>query len=318
MSGQPESSRLSALFESALRDYEQKTKISLANHPLAEQLENCHSVEDLAAILQGQARANSAFQGSDRIMKSIKSTLSVLYNLSAIAALGDGIGLALPPTKAIRSGLGVLLHAAKDVITSEDALTDLLESIEHFLKRLDIYTKIPSTAAMDELIVKIMVEVLSTLALATKELKQGRSKKFIKSLFGGERGAEAVLQRLDRLTQDEARTTAAETLKVVYGLVQDLNGKASGDDVLKALEIIHQSASDVKRSKRDKLKEDIESWLSAPDPWKNYHMALRLRHKESAAWFLQGDTFSKWKSSGPSSLLWISGKRQLLPSRSTL
>jgi len=69
-------------------------------------------------------------------------------------------------------------QAAKGVIASEDALTDLLESIEHFLKRLDIYTKIPSTAAMDEIIVKIMVEVLSTLALATKELKQGRSSEF--------------------------------------------------------------------------------------------------------------------------------------------
>ena len=34
---------------------------------------------------------------------------------------------------------------------------------------------------------------------------------------------EAVLQRLDRLTQDEARTTAAEILRVVYGLVQDMS-----------------------------------------------------------------------------------------------
>jgi hypothetical protein len=66
-------------------------------------------------------------------------------------------------------------QAAKDVIASEDALTDLLESIEHFLKRLDIYTKIPSTVAMDEIIVKIIVELLLTLSLATKELKQGRS-----------------------------------------------------------------------------------------------------------------------------------------------
>jgi hypothetical protein len=144
-------------------------------------------------------------------------------------------------------------QAAKDVIASEDALTDLLESIEHFLKRLDIYTRIPSTAATDEIIVKIMVEVLSTLALATKELKQGRSsefvladvapaltqcdaEKFIKSLFGGEKGAEAVLQRLDRLTQDEARTTAAETLKVVYGLVQDLSEQTTSTSLLLVVE----------------------------------------------------------------------------------
>jgi len=60
------------------------------------------------------------------------------------------------------------------MIDSYDALLDLLESIAHFLRRLDIYTKIPPTPAMDEIVVKIMVELVSTLALATKELKQGR------------------------------------------------------------------------------------------------------------------------------------------------
>jgi hypothetical protein len=51
---------------------------------------------------------------------------------------------------------------------------DLLESIEHFLKRLDIYTKVPPTPAMTEIVVKILVELLSTLALATKQIRQGR------------------------------------------------------------------------------------------------------------------------------------------------
>jgi len=45
----------------------------------------------------------------------------------------------------------------------------------------------------------------------------------VKKLFGEEKDAEVVLQRLDRLTLDEARTTGAEILKVVYGLVQDLS-----------------------------------------------------------------------------------------------
>jgi hypothetical protein len=38
----------------------------------------------------------------------------------------------------------------------------------------------------------------------------------------GENEVEAVLQRLDRLTQDEARTAAAQTLDVVHGLVQNM------------------------------------------------------------------------------------------------
>ena len=42
--------------------------------------------------------------------------------------------------------------------------------------------------------------------------------KFAKKLLG-ESEVEAVLQRLDRLTQDEARMTAAQTLDIVHGLV---------------------------------------------------------------------------------------------------
>ena len=70
-------------------------------------------------------------------------------------------------------------QAAKGVTTSYDALLDLLESIEHRLKPVDIYTQIPHTLAIDELVVKIMAELLYTLALTTKELKQGGSSESI-------------------------------------------------------------------------------------------------------------------------------------------
>jgi hypothetical protein len=58
----------------------------------------------------------------------------------------------------------------------------------------------------------------------TSYVTQYSAEKLVKKLFG-EKDVEAVLQRLDRLTQDEARTTAAEILKVVYGLVQDMSGQ---------------------------------------------------------------------------------------------
>ena len=60
------------------------------------------------------------------------------------------------------------------------------------------------------------------------------------------------------------------------------------------------------------LQQNILTWLSPPDPWKNHHISCKLRHKETGAWFIQGDIFSEWKWSGPpSSLLWIHGKRPL-------
>jgi hypothetical protein len=69
----------------------------------------------------------------------------------------------------------------KGASDSYDALVDLLESFEHFLDRLDIYTKIPLIDAMAEMVVMILVELLSTLALATKQIKQG---KLSESVFG--------------------------------------------------------------------------------------------------------------------------------------
>jgi len=68
-----------------------------------------------------------------------------------------------------------VIQSAKGIISNCDALVDLLESIEHFLNRLNIYTRIPSTPAIDEIVVKILVELISTLALVTGELKQRRS-----------------------------------------------------------------------------------------------------------------------------------------------
>ena len=56
---------------------------------------------------------------------------------------------------------------------------------------------------------------------------QRDAEKLVKKLLG-ENEVEAVLQRLDRLTQDEARMTAAQTLEVVYGLVQNMKVDMDG------------------------------------------------------------------------------------------
>jgi ribosomal 50S subunit-associated protein YjgA (DUF615 family) len=53
--------------------------------------------------------------------------------------------------------------------------------------------------------------------------------KLIKKLLR-ENEVEAALQRLDRLTQDEARTTAAQTLEVVYGLAQNMRVVIDGEE----------------------------------------------------------------------------------------
>ena len=142
-----------------------------------------------------------------------------------------------------------MYQAASGITSSYDALLDLFDCLGNFLKRLEIYTTIPPTPIMTDIIIKIMIELLSVLALATKQIKQGRfskcpvtntlptpqytSEKFAKKLLG-ESEIEAVVQRLDRLTQDEARMTVAQTLSVVHGLVGNVKVVMEGTECLHA------------------------------------------------------------------------------------
>ena len=100
---------------------------------------------------------------------------------------------------------------------------------------------------MTDIITDIMVEVLSILAIATKDVKRGRlselimeicdslltpcSEKYIKMMVAsltGNTDIEDSLQRLDELTQEEARMASAELLKVTHsvdGKVKGVEGK---------------------------------------------------------------------------------------------
>jgi len=67
-----------------------------------------------------------------------------------------------------------------------------------------------------------------SLFLPTFYYAQHHAVKFVKNFFK-EKDIGAVLDRLDRLTQDEARTTAAHTLAIVHGLVQNMREFMNGE-----------------------------------------------------------------------------------------
>ena len=47
------------------------------------------------------------------------------------------------------------------------------------MNRLDIYTRVPLTGNLTEFMVKILVELISTLAVVTKQIRQKRPSKCI-------------------------------------------------------------------------------------------------------------------------------------------
>jgi hypothetical protein len=86
---------------------------------------------------------------------------------------------------------------------------------------------------MMDISMKIMVEVLSILSIATKEIKERRIselttyailplahhyiEKFFKKL-AGRSGVEDALKRLDTLTQEEARMAITQVMKVTHSI----------------------------------------------------------------------------------------------------
>ena len=135
----------------------------------------------------------------------------------------------------------IFSQAAQAVSNSQDALVTVFERIENFFRRLETYVEVPPTAGMTDIIVKIMVEVLCILSIATKELKQSRASelipgdvncsyrltgclgKYVKKLIG-RTDIEDALNRLDRLAQDEVGMAAAQGLNATHKVDDKVKG----------------------------------------------------------------------------------------------
>ncbi|KAH8992249.1 hypothetical protein EDB86DRAFT_3244403, partial [Lactarius hatsudake] len=304
------SSNFRTIFVAALKAYEKKTKTDLLTHPLATQLQSCNSSTDVLVVLHDKVNEfDHSRSQNERLSSWLNPTINVLYAFSA--TLGEGVGLIFSPAKVISAGVGVFLLAAKDVDASQEALADLFERIENFFKRLESYTEVPPTDAMTDMIVKIMVEVLNIFAIATKEMKQGRTKKFIKKLVG-RKDIEDALTRLDKLTQEEVRMAAAQILRLTHSVVDDkvtgVQYKLKGVD--DKMDIVLNDGVDSKAVLDDiqwnQLRDSLRRWVTPSDPSTNHNIACDIHHGGTAAWFFQGSIFAKWKSAG--SLLWIYGK----------
>jgi hypothetical protein len=65
-------------------------------------------------------------------------------------------------------------QAVSDVRASHSTVIDIFGRMESFFLRLETYIEVQPTAEMRDIIIKIMVEVLSILAIVTKEINQYR------------------------------------------------------------------------------------------------------------------------------------------------
>jgi len=65
-------------------------------------------------------------------------------------------------------------QAARGVRARYDVIADVFKYIVYFFRRLELYSEVSPTNEMKDVIAKMLAEVLSILAIVTKEIKQRR------------------------------------------------------------------------------------------------------------------------------------------------
>ena len=86
------SSHFQSILDAALSEYKKKVGNDLLDNSLAQELQNCASVEDVLDKIQYQAEAFDKFKNGDkRLMKWIRPSVEVLYAISS--TLGAGVSI---------------------------------------------------------------------------------------------------------------------------------------------------------------------------------------------------------------------------------
>ncbi len=205
-----------AILDKALADYRDQIGVELDKHPFVGDLRGHDSPDDVLKLLEDKANSFKVYRdGNRKLINWLKPVVQTIHTLSGL--LGEAVAVSLMNRMrwivfssfavllpgAIPTGQGNLRRcrcshhsahqlkypstsfliwinqAADGVSSSYDALVDLFECLGNFLKRLRIYTDVPLTPGMVDIVANIMVELLSVFALATKQIKQGRFSKWI-------------------------------------------------------------------------------------------------------------------------------------------
>jgi hypothetical protein len=86
------SARFRAIFQPALKSYQDQTKKDLLTHPLAFRLQSCNSTSAVLAILQDQLQDfDESCNGDERLTKWLGPTVNVLSAFSAAVSGGASL-----------------------------------------------------------------------------------------------------------------------------------------------------------------------------------------------------------------------------------
>ncbi|KAA1474464.1 hypothetical protein DENSPDRAFT_882823 [Dentipellis sp. KUC8613] len=139
--------QLSEIWRAAIEQYEADTENDLK--AASESFANISSVDGLLKAIDDKQKAFRHYRKRGaKIKGALEPVLDVVGMLADVA--GEGVSVVFPPGKAVFVVVKLLVEATHDVKSRYDAIIDIFERLEGFLRRCRIYIK-PNTNISDVL-----------------------------------------------------------------------------------------------------------------------------------------------------------------------
>ncbi|VDC03064.1 unnamed protein product [Peniophora sp. CBMAI 1063] len=217
--------------------------------PFVRDLERLSSSDDILDYLQDTSECLSDRRQGSKASRALRKSLKPLIcGLSVIldASSETASALGVPGGKGIFAAVAILLQAADCVSAMYDDLQKLLDGLEAYVTRLKVRVQAPMREETRQIAVKGLIEVLKTLELATKVVREGRARRFVKALLSKANGVQSALARLEAITMEEEMLAIADLAVSVHASSQDVQQASSTS--LQVLQGVHNVRPTIART----------------------------------------------------------------------
>ncbi|KZV67265.1 hypothetical protein PENSPDRAFT_59599 [Peniophora sp. CONT] len=222
---------LTDLWDEALCEYRTVTGTDLTdeNSDLHRRLKACTDYRTIVAALDKIAQEldeyrNSSDNVSSKIRKALRPIVRAVLRSGVLDIAGEAVASkSIIGGKAIFVAIGVLLKATEGVSARFNAVEVLLRKFKFYVARLGVRaTGSALTPESRALVVEILVDMLSTFAIATKMIRQKRLEHFFNVLIGKGDDISDLTRHTGELIEEETRLTLAEVHCAIGDLTTNL------------------------------------------------------------------------------------------------
>ncbi|KAF8344871.1 hypothetical protein F5887DRAFT_1134313, partial [Amanita rubescens] len=300
-------SQFTDIWQVAVQQYKTDTGIDITSV-----LNDVDSPETLLnRIDQHHRKFKAFFKPKKNVREGIGPVLNCIQVLSDV--VGQSSAAQIPPARAIFNAIWVLDETARSVRVDYDHILSMFHWLNAFLGRLKIHLEHAVSPPIREVLVKILVHVFGVLGLATKHIKEGRIKQYIKKLAGVDSDIYTAMDKLNRLSAEEGHMAMAMSLSLSNEILTQLDiAIRLNQDETNFVKItleqkIDEACDKLKRHAESVVKRKaVRKWLSAPDSSLSHVDALKKSHPGTGKWLLDSSSYQQWKME-PNSLLWLNG-----------